>query len=122
LYDFDRVDANGNTRELHVDMALDAINYKKTQSQKGYTRTENSCNEMVDCSYFTTNFIPLNGQLRFQKDKSTFHVYMCVAGSFSLEVDQTIYHYQKGDTILMPAAISTYKFDGVASILEIYIK
>lgn len=122
LYDFDRVDANGNTRELHVDMALDAINYKKTQSKKSYTRTENACNEMVDCSYFTTNFIPLNGQLRFQKDKSTFHVYMCVAGSFSLEVDQTIYHYKKGDTILMPAAISTYKFDGVASILEIYIK
>jgi mannose-6-phosphate isomerase len=27
LYDFDRVDA-GNTRELHVDLALEAINYK----------------------------------------------------------------------------------------------
>jgi mannose-6-phosphate isomerase len=27
LYDFDRVDAQGNTRELHVDLALEAINY-----------------------------------------------------------------------------------------------
>jgi mannose-6-phosphate isomerase len=29
LYDFDRVDAQGNTRELHVDLALEAINYNK---------------------------------------------------------------------------------------------
>jgi mannose-6-phosphate isomerase class I len=28
LYDFDRVDAQGNTRELHVDLAL-AINYNR---------------------------------------------------------------------------------------------
>jgi mannose-6-phosphate isomerase len=34
LYDFDRVDANGNTRELHVDLALDAINYNKITSPK----------------------------------------------------------------------------------------
>ncbi len=121
LYDFDRVDANGNTRELHVEMALDAINYKKTHAQKRYQRIENRSNEMVECSYFTTNFIPLNGQLQFQKDKSTFHVYMCTDGNFSIKVEDTSYHFQKGDTILMPAAISNYQFDGVASLLEIYI-
>ena len=34
LYDFDRVDAQGNKRELHVDLALDAINYNKVNTQK----------------------------------------------------------------------------------------
>jgi mannose-6-phosphate isomerase len=34
LYDFDRVDANGTTRELHVDLALDAINYNVVDAQK----------------------------------------------------------------------------------------
>ena len=27
IYDFDRVDANGNKRELHVEQALEAIDY-----------------------------------------------------------------------------------------------
>jgi len=38
IYDFDRKDANGNTRELHVDLALDAINYEKTETRKEYTK------------------------------------------------------------------------------------
>jgi mannose-6-phosphate isomerase len=33
LYDFDRVDAQGNTRELHVDLALEAINYKRVDTE-----------------------------------------------------------------------------------------
>ena len=36
LYDFDRVDAAGNQRELHVDLALDAINYNKIDTYKKY--------------------------------------------------------------------------------------
>ncbi len=122
LYDFDRVDANGNTRELHVDLALEAINYKRIEAQKHYQKQENVSNEMVDCNYFTTNFIPLTGTMNFVKDGSTFHVYMCTAGSFTLKQDGIQYTYSAGDTILIPAAISSYQFDGNASILEIYIK
>jgi mannose-6-phosphate isomerase len=33
LYDFDRVDAQGNTRELHVDLALEAINYNRVDTE-----------------------------------------------------------------------------------------
>jgi mannose-6-phosphate isomerase len=122
LYDFDRVDANGNTRELHVDLALDAINYKRIEAQKHYQKQENVSNEMVDCNYFTTNFIPLSGTMNFEKNGLTFYVYMCTAGSFALKQDGIEYTYSAGDTILIPAAISSYQFDGNASILEIYIK
>ena len=122
LYDFDRVDANGNTRELHVDLALDAINYNKIEAQKYYKKQENTSNEMVDCNYFTTNYIPLNGTMKFEKDGTSFHVYMCTEGAFSIEQDGTKHAYTKGDTVLLPAAIKSYQFNGTASILEIYIK
>ena len=36
IYDWDRVDANGNERELHTEFALDAINYKTTFTKKEY--------------------------------------------------------------------------------------
>ncbi|WP_141226136.1 type I phosphomannose isomerase catalytic subunit [Flavobacterium fluvii] len=121
LYDFERVDAAGNQRELHVDLALDAINYNKVDTHKKYDRTPNQSNEVVDCPYFTTNFLPLDGEIPVDKTGNTFTAYMCVDGSFELECEDTKYQYKKGDTILIPAALKTFILNGKASILEIYI-
>jgi len=121
LYDFDRVDANGNTRELHVDLALDAINYNIVDAKKKYTKVENEVNTMVDCPYFTTNFIPLDGEMKFEKNNESFLVYMCVEGSFKLIYDQEIYSYKTGDTVLIPAEMTNFEIVGKASLLEIYI-
>lgn len=121
LYDFDRKDAQGNTRELHVDLALDAINYKKVNTYKEYSREINQSNTVVDCPYFTTNFIPLENIKAVENSGLSFVVYMCIEGSFELEYDGIIYKYIKGDTVLIPAAMKSYNLKGKASILEIYI-
>ncbi|PIF59387.1 type I phosphomannose isomerase catalytic subunit [Flavobacterium sp. 2] len=121
LYDFDRVDAQGNKRELHVDLALDAINYNKVNTQKKYDSKTNTSNVVVDCPYFTTNFIPLESNTEISKSGETFTVYMCIEGSFEIEYDNFKHTYIKGDTVLIPAAIRTFVLSGKASILEIYI-
>ena len=121
LYDFDRVDANGNTRELHIDLALDAINYNKVETKKEYTKNINDSNEIVDCPYFTTNFIPLDGEISVSKSGKTFTVYMCIEGTFELEYNNSKLQYKKGDTVLIPAAMNAFILNGKASILEIYI-
>ncbi|PBI89506.1 putative mannose-6-phosphate isomerase YvyI [Flavobacterium sp. ACN2] len=121
LYDFDRVDAQGNKRELHVDLALDAINYNKVDTQKKYDSKANTSNVVVDCPYFTTNFLPLENKLEVSKSGETFTVYMCIEGSFEIEYDGFKHTYIKGDTVLVPAAINAFVLSGKASILEIYI-
>ena len=121
LYDFDRKDAAGNERELHVDLALDAINYNKIDTYKKYNKEPNQSNVMVDCPYFTTNFLPLDGEVAVNKSGNSFTVYMCVEGDFELEFDGVKSNYIKGDTILIPAALKSFVLDGKASILEIYI-
>jgi len=121
LYDFDRVDAQGNKRELHVDLALDAINYNKVETQKKYETKTNTSNVVVDCPYFTTNFIPLEDKIEAAKSGETFTVYMCIEGSFEIEYDGFKQTYIKGDTVLVPAAIKAFTLNGKASILEIYI-
>lgn len=121
IYDFDRVDTQGNTRELHVDLALEAINYNKTNTKKEYTSIENTSNEMVYCQYFTTNFIPLDGSITIDKNGKSFTVYMCVDGNFQIELHETSFYYKKGDTVLIPAAVNQYKLSGKGSVLEIYI-
>ncbi|MGL2966804.1 type I phosphomannose isomerase catalytic subunit [Flavobacterium sp. XGLA_31] len=121
IYDFDRRDANGNTRELHLDLALEAINYDTVKAQKEYLKKENVSNEIVHCQYFTTNIIPLNGAVVMNKSKDSFKVFMCVDGEFQLQTNEETYQYQKGDTILIPAALTDFQLIGKASVLEIYI-
>lgn len=121
VYDFDRVDANGNKRELHIDLALEALNYEKIEAQRFYSETENISNEIVNCQYFTTTIIPLNGHIKVAKNKQSFTVYMCVDGSFELSLDTETFLYQKGDTVLIPAALTDFQLSGKAAILEIYI-
>jgi mannose-6-phosphate isomerase len=121
LYDFDRKDAQGNTRELHVDLALDAINYNKVDTYKNYETVVNQSNEVVDCSYFTTNFIPLTQGITVNKSGETFTVYMCIEGAFEIKHENVTYQYKKGDTVLIPAAMDTFVLKGTASILEVYI-
>ncbi|SEA89844.1 mannose-6-phosphate isomerase, type 1 [Flavobacterium gillisiae] len=121
IYDFDRIDAQGNTRELHVDLALEAINYEKVDTHKEYLEEENQSNSIVNCPYFTTNFIPLSDTINISKTGNSFTVYMCIDGAFEIEYDMNMYQYQKGDTVLIPAAMDYYVMSGKASILEIYI-
>ena len=121
IYDFGRIDANGNSRELHIDLALEAINYNVVQAEKKYSKLDNKSNKVVDCSYFTTNFIPLNGLIDVNKNQNSFTVYMCVDGDFELILNEEKYNYKKGDTVLIPASLTDFQLDGNASVLEIYI-
>ena len=102
-------------------MALEAINYNKVEAQKQYLKVENTANLMVDCPYFTTNFIQLNGEMSIVKNKKSFSVYMCVEGNFELLCNDTNYPYTIGDTILIPGEMTEFVLKGKACLLEIYI-
>lgn len=121
IYDFDRKDSNGNERELHTELALEAINFNKVETQKQYSNNANQSNETVNCQYFTTNFIPLEGSIEVKKSDKFFTVYMCIDGDFELIHNNVLYFFKKGDTILIPAQMKDFELSGKASLLEIYI-
>lgn len=122
IYDFDRKDINGNTRELHVDLALEAINYEVIESKKEYSETPNKSNLAVKCPYFTTNVIPLNGKYNKIKNDDAFVVYMCTEGEFSIQYHHHKFDFQKGDTILLPSILTEFQLIGEANLLEITIE
>src|SRR5690554_1093650 len=121
IYDWDRTDNNGKPRELHLDMALDVINYNPTQTRKEYSKTENQENIIVENKYFSVNFIPLNGKIKMLKNQDSFRVYMCTEGNFSVFCKNEKYDFQKGDTILFPAVLNEFTLEGEAELLEVYI-
>ena len=121
IYDFERVDSQGNQRELHNDLALEAINYNKIEARRTYKSENNQSNSIVECPFFTTNFLPISGRIDKGNHAGSFTILMCVEGSFELEFETIKYCYKKGDTVLLPAAITRYILEGNASLLEIYI-
>lgn len=121
IYDWDRVDAQGKSRELHVEQALEAMNYNTTDAQKRYTVIQNTGNRMVHCPYFTTNYFPLNGEAVLEKDGSSFTVYICTEGEYFFKSGGKSYAFKKGDTILVPAALKDFSLTGDAELLEICI-
>lgn len=122
VYDWDRVDENGNSRELHVDLALEAINYKKQNSKVLHDKSANTENLLVNCDFFTTNLIPLEGSMHINKSNELFYVYICTEGSFEVEFQEQFLKFKKGDTILIPAVMQNYVLRGEATLLEIFIK
>ena len=121
VYDFDRLDAEGNKRELHTEMALEALNYNTTEAYIDYQSKVNTSNELVHCDYFKTNIIPLQETYHWKKTKEAFTVLMCTEGSFELQFNNEVSHFKMGDTVLLPAVLDEVYLNGTATLLEISI-
>ena len=125
IYDWDRVDDDGNSRKLHTDLALDAIDFNKVGSCKlQYENKKDVTNNIFDCSYFTTNKLRVSEKIhRDYKELDSFIVFMCIAGSGQIIVDGKIEFMDQGDTVLIPASIkgvtvySNFDFE----LIEVYI-
>ncbi|MBJ2173007.1 class I mannose-6-phosphate isomerase [Aureibaculum sp. A20] len=127
IYDWDRKDDQGNGRELHTELALDAIDYTAIDKYKSdYTSAVNASKNIVDCQYFTTNIIELNGTISIDNsDKDSFVIYMAVDGNVTISYnDDKEIQLNKGETILMPACLSKYVLNSEekSEVLEVYIK
>jgi mannose-6-phosphate isomerase len=126
IYDWNRVDAQGNSRELHTELALDAIDYTVHKNYKtAYTSEANKVATIVDCPYFTTNLLPFKGEMILNHDsKDSFVIYMCVKGNVSFQTENYQETLSFGETLLLPASIknAVVNSDEDSELLEVYIK
>ncbi|MCK0162221.1 type I phosphomannose isomerase catalytic subunit [Allomuricauda sp. F6463D] len=106
VFDFDRRDKDGNLRELHTSLAVDAIDYEKKDDFKiDYPKQKDMVNPMVDCPYFKTNIMELSESMKQDlSDRDSFSIYMCVAGSATINNDWGSAPINKGETVLISAS------------------
>ncbi|WP_035091175.1 type I phosphomannose isomerase catalytic subunit [Aquimarina macrocephali] len=125
VYDWDRKDDTGNSRELHTDLALDALDYNtKDDFKLIYNRKKNTANEVADCNYFTTNYLKIEQRLdRVYNAIDSFKIYMCLEGTGNIMCNTHSESIGKGETILIPAMFDKIEIKGTElELLEIYIK
>ncbi len=107
IYDFNRRDAQGNTRELHTELAREAIDYEVLPDYRTYYNNKpNEPTELVSCPYFTTSLYeptrPADLDLAAQ---DSFLIVICIGGTGSLTDDAgATLPVRQGETVLIPAA------------------
>lgn len=124
IYDFDRVDDKGNARELHTELALDAIDFKSYESYNTeYTPKYNKTVPVVESRYFNTSLIHFGTAV--VKDYSgldSFVILQCAEGKCTIEFDGGAETLKAGEVMLIPAIMEQIKIipQGDAKILEVY--
>ena len=126
IYDYNRKGADGKGRELHTELAKDAIDYTfQSDYRTHYTPQPGAAVELVQCPYFTTRL--LETETPMMRDYATldsFVVYICMAGSVELRDDNgNELTVSQGQTVLFPATTQsvTLKPAPQAKLLETYI-
>lgn len=123
IYDWDRTDDFGNERELHTDLAIDAIGFDMPNNFRvKYSKKPNQSNEMVSCPYFTTNYLKVDQEIQKENTHDSFVIYICVEGEAQIKTETYSEVIKKGETLLVPAAISSYQISANdATLLEVYL-
>lgn len=123
IYDWDRPDTNGKLRDLHTDLALEAIDFNPPESKLNYSEVKNSPSPIGTTNFFAVNKLVLSeNYLKDLEQVPSFTVYMCLEGSAVIETDDYSEEIKKGETFLIPAQIPELKFiTNSASFLEVYI-
>ena len=127
IYDYNRKDANGNTRELHTELAKDAIDYTLyTDYRTHYKAHTNATIELASCKYFTTNLLDIDVTMtRDFSELDSFVVYICMGGSATLQDNKgNKLQIHQGQTVLIPADTTSVTLIPTpsAKFMETYIK
>ena len=113
IYDFGRLGLDGKPRELHTELAKDAIDYSVSEDYRtAYTPVLNEDAPLVECEYFKTNLLDLTEPLSVDvKSKDSFMIVICLEGQGELkDSDDNIVSLRQGETVLVPASVDNVTF------------
>ena len=125
IYDWERVDSNGERRELHTNEALKVIDITNTINYKiDYSKNIGTPTKIVKSEFFTVNNIQITKDLILDySNLDSFVIFILVDGMLYLECGDETFVVTKGETILIPAIFDKLKLipNKSAALLEVYI-
>lgn len=128
LYDYDRVDAKGNKRPLHLEKALDCANLRSSAEPRQPLRVlryrPGCASELLcRCKYFEVYRMLLNTERRqrvaYRADELSFRVLLCVDGCGTVTFGGTMRPFYKGDCLFVPADSEEIIIHGQAQFLDV---
>lgn len=124
VYDWRRVGPDGKGRPLHIEQALDVIDFSGRQTGtvrgishagEGYTRTL-----YVSCPHFAMEEIRCAGAYQDDTGGLCFHVLSCIEGQGRLIWQDAQIPFAAGQTVFIPAAAGGYAVEGHCAWIKAY--
>lgn len=128
IFDYNRLGLDGKPRQLHVDLAEQALDYNVVDEYRTEYKTDKNCaNLVIDSPYFSVRVLEVNQTFHRNLLKyDSFIITMCIKGSCKLKIrstgDEVI--IKEGNSCLIPASIADYDItplSGSSQILDAYI-
>jgi mannose-6-phosphate isomerase len=124
IYDFDRLDDKGNSRQLHTDLALDALDFTRYNSYRtDYEPAFNKTVPVVESTYFNTSVIHFDkAVIKDYSGIDSFVILQCAEGNCSIEYEGGTEMLKAGEVLLVPASMERIEIvpHTESRILEIY--
>lgn len=127
VYDYDRVDKNGAKRPLHLEKALDVIDFNASGRKEKYDGIEikqngnSSKKYMVANRYFAVELYDVDGNVSENADGSKFYLYVLTEGEGEIEYNSGCLKVKGGESILIPASLGSYTLAGKFKALKSYV-
>ena len=118
VYDFGRKDAHGNPRELHTELAKDAIDYQVwPEYRTSYDSTQPN-SQLINCPYFVVHRVVVQVAQQIDFHCDSFVVVVCLWGEANINGVKV----RQGETLLVPASENVLYIFGNATFLTAHIK
>ena len=113
IYDFGRLGLDGKPRELHTELAKEAIDYSVLDDYRTmYDGTLNEVTPLVKCEYFQTNLLDLTDKVSMEvKSNDSFMIVICLEGNGELmDSVGNVVSLKQGEIVLVPAIVENVHF------------
>ncbi|EYE89427.1 mannose-6-phosphate isomerase [Fervidicella metallireducens AeB] len=124
IYDWNRVDKKGNLRPLHIDKALDVIdfNFKGEVIQPAISSFGGyNFSSVINCSYFKIDLVKVSERFEDYSSMDSFFTFTCIQGSGKLIHCNVVYDIPPGCSFMLPAGIGNYEILGEITLIKTHI-
>lgn len=115
VYDYARVGKDGKKRELHIDKAVEVLDYSVVDKKL------NTMTEQVRCKYFTVDYLQVdentNTIFTGKTEEDSFVSILVLNGSGTIRSNDEEFEFKKGDSFFVEANSGTYVISGDGEML-----
>lgn len=128
IYDYNRPGLDGKPRELHTELAAEALNFQvEDEYRTEYSSESNRANRVIESPYFSVRVTEFSDSFHRNLIKyDSFVISMCLKGDCKIKIRSTGDEIvlREGYSCLIPAAIADYDVTpvrGSSKVLDAYI-
>jgi len=119
VHDWNRVDACGKPRQLHLDKAMEAIEFGPVEPEPAQRQVSGDNNHRIlsACPYFVTEVVEITRSWEWLKGREHFHILVALDAGMTVLAGDSYVRLARGGAVLVPGQVGEYRVEGSGQIL-----